>query len=102
MKDLQESLWHTRRMAPHITCQTILVPATPTRAVEQGFLIFADNVLMAVVMHLQRSVDDPDLRGLWFLETGYGPCAEPPGVERTFRSPDEAQQWVLQRVSTSH
>ncbi len=41
-------------MAPHITCQTILVPATSTCRVEQGFLILAGDVLMAVVMHLDR------------------------------------------------
>jgi hypothetical protein len=67
-------------MVPHITCQTILVPATSTRRVEQGFLILAGDVLMVVVMHLDRSVDDPDLRGHWFPESGYGPCAVPPGV----------------------
>ncbi|HEV2604114.1 MAG TPA: hypothetical protein VGU24_10685 [Microvirga sp.] len=72
------------------------------RAVEEGILIFADDVLMAVVMRLDSSVDDEGMRGLWYLETGYGPCARAPGTDQLFGSPDEAQAWVLQRVSTSH
>ncbi|HEV2603339.1 MAG TPA: hypothetical protein VGU24_06725 [Microvirga sp.] len=62
-------------------------------------LIFADDALMAVVMQLEGSVDDEKLRGLWYLETGYGPCVERPGTDRLFKTPDEAQQWVLERVS---
>ncbi len=86
-------------MAPHIACQSILIPASPrTGTVEEGFLVFADDVLMAAVMRLDKSVDG-DLRGQWFLETGYGPCTVPPGSDVLFRTPDEAQQWVLERVT---
>ncbi len=88
-------------MTPHITCQTILVPAPRSGVVEQGFLVFADSKLMAVVTHLWNSVDK-DLRGCWFLEVGFGPCAEPPGSDLTFRTRSEAQQWVLERVTRAH
>ncbi len=40
-------------MVPHITCQTILLPATRSDAVEEGLLIFADDMLMAVVICLE-------------------------------------------------
>jgi hypothetical protein len=36
-------------MAPHIRCQNILLPLTSSRAVEQGLLIFADDMLLAVI-----------------------------------------------------
>jgi hypothetical protein len=52
-------------VGPHITCQTILIPTASMRAVEEGILIFADDVLMAVVMRLDSSVDDEGMRGLW-------------------------------------
>jgi hypothetical protein len=85
-------------MAPHIRCQTILIPATRSGVVEQGFLVFADDVLMAVVMYLDKSVE-ADLRRQWFLETSYGSCTVPPGSDVLFQTPDEAQSWVLQRVT---
>lgn len=83
-------------MDPHITCQTILLPATRSGVVEEGLLVFADDVLMAVVMLLQNSVSDPDLPGRWYLETGYGPCEEAPGTNRLFETSDEAEAWVLE------
>ena len=88
-------------MAPHIICQTIRIPATRSGVVEDGFLIFADDVLMAAVTRLEHSIDEDleDLRGQWYLETGYGPCAVGPGDDQLFRSPDDAQQWVLERVT---
>ncbi len=89
-------------MAPHITCQTVLVPATPSSTVEAGMLIFADDVLAAVMMHLDGSVDDKSLKGLWYLETGYGRCAQPPGADLMFKSPGAARQWVLRQVSISN
>jgi hypothetical protein len=86
-------------MAPHIRCQTILIPASPrSNTVEQGFLVFADDVLMAVVMCLDKSVED-DLRGQWFVETGYGPCTVPLGSDILFQTPGEVQEWVLEQVT---
>lgn len=88
-------------MAPHIMCQTTRIPATRSGVVEEGFLVFADDTLMAVVIRLDRTLDEEleDLRGRWYLETGYGACTIGPGVDQLFRSPDEAQRWVLERVS---
>ncbi|HEX2556413.1 MAG TPA: hypothetical protein VHL98_22165 [Microvirga sp.] len=91
-------------MAPHITCQSIRIPVNRSGEVEQGFLVFADDALMAVVMLLDGSLDEElnHLKGRWFMETGYGPCAVAPGTDQIFQSPDEAQQWVLERVSNSN
>ncbi len=67
------------------------------RAVEEGILIFADDVLMAVVMRLDSSVDDEGMRGLWYLETGYGPLD---GINHpTFATLDAAQEWISQRLT---
>ncbi|HEY8382006.1 MAG TPA: hypothetical protein VIL09_07650 [Microvirga sp.] len=87
-------------MAPHITCQAILVPAARRGDIEQGLLIFADDALMAVVTYLDNSVDEEGPRGRWFLETGYGPCSG--AEEMLFDTPDEAQQWVLERLRKAH
>ncbi|HEY8380869.1 MAG TPA: hypothetical protein VIL09_01840 [Microvirga sp.] len=87
-------------MAPHITCQAILVPTTHRDGIEQGLLIFADDALMAVVTYLHNSVDEEGPRGRWFLETGYGACSAEEDV--LFDTPDEAQQWVLERLRKAH
>ena len=56
---------------------------------------------MACVMHLDGSLGEElaDLKGLWYLETGYGRCAVALGEDVLFRSPDEAQAWMLERVT---
>ncbi len=84
-------------MASHITCQSIRIPANRYSTLEEGLLIFADDALMAVIMHLQK-VASGDLQDMWFLEAGFGPCAVSFRTDRTFRSPDEAQQWVKECV----
>jgi hypothetical protein len=85
-------------MTPHIRCQNILLPPTSTRAVEQGLLIFADDMLLAVITGSQNSVDS-SRGGRWVLEVGFGPCAVASGLDVMFQTPEEAQQWVLERVS---
>ena len=81
-------------MDPRLTCQPTRV-AIGNRA-EEGFLIFADDCLVAVITHLQRTVSE-DLRCHWFLEAGFGPCAAYPPPE--FDTPDEVQRWVLARLA---
>jgi hypothetical protein len=80
-------------MEPHITCVPTRIPVYQTD--EEGFLIFADGLLMAVISYLRESVDE-SLKGKWFLEAGFGPCSvlSPP----IFDSPDRAQEWVLRLV----
>ncbi len=66
-------------MQRHITCQKVLMPANRSGVLEEGFLVFADDRLMAVVIHLQNSVTE-EFQGLWCLETGDGPCAVMQGI----------------------
>jgi hypothetical protein len=82
-------------MEPHITCQPVRVAVGKTG--EQGFLVFADGLLMAVITHL-HAVDER-LEGKWFVEAGFGPCNEI--VPPIFDSPDEAQRWVFRAVQAS-
>ncbi len=81
-------------MAPHLTCQSVRVAVSKTA--EDGFLVFVDGCLVAVITHLNTSVGD-DFPKRWFLEAGFGPCADhmPP----IFDSPDHARQWVLERYA---
>ena len=84
-------------LEPHLTCRAILMPAGPSEIIEEGLLIFADDTLVAVVMHLQQSVGK-EYRGFWRLEAGFGPCAVAETSRPTFQSQDEAQRWVCERV----
>ena len=84
-------------MAPEITCQPVRVAVSNTGEGEDGFLIFADGVLM--VTHLQQPIDS-ELRGQWFLECGFGPCGRAEANGLLWDSPDAAQEWVLSRLAS--
>jgi hypothetical protein len=84
-------------MERNISCQAARIAARSGN--EDGLLIFADHVLMAVVSHLQKSVSG-EMRSHWFLEAGFGACetrSDPP----EFESPDEAQKWVSDRLNNA-
>jgi len=57
----------------------------------QGELLMVDEQLAAVVVRLEDAEHGP-MRGAWFLEAGFGPCAVAGGVY--FASLDEAAEWV--------
>jgi hypothetical protein len=89
-------------MVPRITCQTLLVPTGRAGGVEENLLIFSDDMLVAVVRSCEERVSDIS-QGFWILKIGYGLCASPPtNKDLTFRSPAEAQQWGLERVSRAN
>lgn len=58
-------------------------------------LLVVDGQLAAVLVRLEES-DHGLLRGAWYLEAGFGPCAVMDGVY--FASLDEASEWVRARV----
>jgi hypothetical protein len=64
---------------------------------EPGCLIFADGILVAVISHLEETVEG-ELKHRWYLEAGFGPCDEviPHPI---FASKEEAWAWVSDRVS---
>ncbi len=83
--------------APHIALQPAKVDTrSPDR---DGFLVFADDALVAVLVRLEDKAHG-DWRGHWFLEAGFGRC-NPSPQRPAFRSPDDAQNWVLGRLSRS-
>ena len=51
---------------------------------EEGRLVFANDRLVAVLVHLSQQYDD--LAGLWYLEAGFGPLDGP--EHPTFRDLD--------------
>jgi hypothetical protein len=86
-------------MAPDITLRPTNIATTGYTKPEHGLLVFADGALVAVVSQLDGSLEKGDiLRGHWFLEAGFGPCATHPSDESIFESQDEAQDWVLRRI----
>jgi hypothetical protein len=62
----------------------------------EGNLILADGQLAAVIVRLDGETHDPEHKGLWNLEAGFGQCAVravPP-----FTTPEEAGAWVEQTL----
>ena len=85
-------------MVPHITCQTVSISTGRADGVEENLLIFSDDMLVAVARCCEEHVSDIS-QSFWILKIGYGLCASPLSKDLTFRSPAEAQQWVLERLS---
>ena len=64
----------------------------------QGNLILADNQLAAVIVRLDGQSHEPEHKGLWHLEAGFGKCnvrVEPP----LFETLEEARAWVEQTLT---
>lgn len=61
-----------------------------------GRLILADNHLAAVIVRLDSEHHDPEHKGQWHLEAGFGKCrvCDAP----LFRTPEDAGAWVQQTL----
>jgi hypothetical protein len=59
-----------------------------------GRLILADNQLAAVFVRLDGTHHNPEHKGWWHLEAGFGKC----NIQNAplFKTPDEAGAWVEQ------
>ncbi len=80
-------------MAALLTTQPIQVATS--KAGDEGCLVLADGVLVAVLVLLSDQYG-PEA-GRWFLENGYGPVD---GVAHpTFSDLDEAQEWIAGRLA---
>ena len=58
----------------------------------EGRLALANNQLAAVIVRIDGQSHDPEHKGLWHLEAGFGTCnvREAP----LFKTPEEAGTWV--------
>ena len=74
-----------------ISLQPIRVAVGPLH--EEGRMVLVDGALVAVLVHLAGSYDNPHLRGKWFVQMSLGPLAE---RDACFSSLEEAEEWVLQ------
>jgi hypothetical protein len=82
-------------VTPIFTYQPVqLAEGTPDR---EGLLVFWGADLLAVLVCLSPETHDGQ-GGLWFLEAGFGVCADksPP----LFRTPVDAEPWFSQQIST--
>ena len=61
---------------------------------EQGCLIFADDRLVAVLVHLSSLHEE--LTGLWYLEAGFGRLGGPD--QPTFDDLEAAEHWLGERL----
>ena len=82
-------------MAPTLTRQLVRVAVSGNKS-EPGCLVFADGVLVAVISHLEETVDG-EIQHRWYLEAGFGRC-DGLKPEPVFASKDEAQAWVAGRL----
>ncbi|WP_134496397.1 hypothetical protein [Microvirga pakistanensis] len=79
---------------PAFTYQPVqLTEGTPER---EGLLVFWGTDLLAVLVRLSPEAHDGQ-GGLWFLEAGFGACADksPP----LFRNPEDAEPWLTEQMS---
>jgi hypothetical protein len=77
-----------------ITLQPISV-ATGSQD-EDGRLVLLDGKLVAVLVHLVDEVHET-MRGAWYVEAGFGPCAA--STARSFASLEEAERWAGREVA---
>jgi len=63
---------------------------------EDGVLVFADGILIAVLACLEASFYGSD-RGRWNLEAGFGRCA---GTLTSFADLAAAAAWIAQRIGS--
>jgi hypothetical protein len=63
----------------------------------EGRLILADSQLAAVFVRLDGETHNPEHKGLWHLEAGFGKC----NIRNAplFKTPDEAGAWVEQTLT---
>jgi hypothetical protein len=80
----------------HLTYQSTPVATRDLGQSEDGLLISANGHLVAVITHLQSSVTE-ELQGLWFLEAGFGFCANKD--HPTWDTQEQAKQWVIDRYN---
>ena len=64
---------------------------------EDGRLVWVDGKLVAVLVKLSDIYEEPELRGRWFVEAGFGPCSS--GHHMVFADLEEAEAWVAQRLA---
>ena len=77
-------------MAPILDRHPVRVAVNGDKS-EPGFLIFADGVLVAVLSHLEETVDGA-LQNDWYIEAGFGRCD---GIipNPSFKSQEDAERW---------
>lgn len=70
------------------------VPVHTGSGDQDGQLVLADGRLAAVLVRLDDR-SHAELVGTWFLEAGFGPCAQV--IAPTFGDLDAAQGWIRQQ-----
>jgi len=63
---------------------------------EDGRLVFADGKLVAVLVRLSDEHEEPELRGTWFLEVGFGWWLD--DRNEVFPTLENAEAWIAQRL----
>ncbi len=74
-------------------CEPLLVNTASQD--EQGYLLFVDDKLVAVVVRVEHDDElDDTLWGRWCLEAAFGPC-QCARSSLTFAAPEEALKWAV-------
>jgi hypothetical protein len=83
---------------PSSTVQRVIIN-TGSQDAECGLLFVADRLVAVFVRLDDEEHAELGLKGRWFLEAGFGPCAKGVRSTLTFDSLGEAQQWALARAA---
>jgi hypothetical protein len=70
-----------------------LAEGTPDR---EALLVFRGADLLAVLVRLSPEAHDGQ-GGLWFLEAGFGACADKSAP--LFKNPEDAEPWLIEQMS---
>ena len=62
----------------------------------EGSLVLHEGQLVAVLARLDGESHDPEFKGKWHLEAGFGPCQEV--GTHLFATRDDAAAWAVERV----
>jgi hypothetical protein len=61
----------------------------------EGRLILANSKLVAILVCLPKQYAEPEFRGTWLVEAGFGPLS---GKQGSFATFEDAMQWVRERL----
>jgi hypothetical protein len=73
---------------------TLVITGSPD---QEGVLVFVDERLAAVLVRLAHVSHPAQMRGKWFLEAGFGPCAS--SSQKLFSSLEEAEAWIRRALA---
>jgi len=84
----------TPNIQPMLTMLSVEISASRSGERQHAFLVYADEVLTAVLAHPDHSADEV-FGTAWVLQAGFGPCSG--SGRRVWHDLGEFHRWVIDR-----